>query len=171
MQDLTTTRTTSPPSEPTRNDRTRALLACGVVAGPLFVAVGLAQLLTREGFDPTRHPLSSGNPTSSSISCTRRRRAARATPRIRNPNATLSPTVRWPNSSGFWKTMPTGRRSAGIPARETPSTLTSPALAVSSPATTLSTVVFPQPDGPSSAVKVPAGTTTSIPSTIGTPRS
>lgn len=58
MQDLTTTRATSPPSEPTRNDRTSALLTCGVVAGPLFVAVGLAQLLAREGFDPTRHPLS-----------------------------------------------------------------------------------------------------------------
>jgi hypothetical protein len=38
--------------------RTRALLACGVVAGPLFVAVALLQALTRQGFDPSRHPLS-----------------------------------------------------------------------------------------------------------------
>jgi Protein of unknown function (DUF998) len=37
---------------------TRALLACGVVAGPLFLVVGLAQAFTREGFDPTRHALS-----------------------------------------------------------------------------------------------------------------
>jgi hypothetical protein len=37
---------------------TRALLACGVVAGPLFIVVGLLQMLTRDGFDPTRHPLS-----------------------------------------------------------------------------------------------------------------
>jgi hypothetical protein len=37
---------------------TRALLACGVVAGPLFVAVALLQALTRDGFDPGRHPLS-----------------------------------------------------------------------------------------------------------------
>ena len=60
MQDLTTStsRATGPPSEATGNDRTRALLACGVVAGPLFVAVGLLQMLTRDGFDPTRHPLS-----------------------------------------------------------------------------------------------------------------
>ena len=36
----------------------RALLACGLVAGPLFLAVALAQVLTRDGFDLTRHPLS-----------------------------------------------------------------------------------------------------------------
>ena len=34
------------------------LLGCGVVAGPLYLAVGLAQALTREGFDLARHPLS-----------------------------------------------------------------------------------------------------------------
>jgi hypothetical protein len=37
---------------------TLMLLACGVVAGPLFVAVALLQALTREGFDLGRHPLS-----------------------------------------------------------------------------------------------------------------
>jgi hypothetical membrane protein len=37
---------------------TRALVTAGIVAGPLFVAVGLVQVLTREGFDLTRHPLS-----------------------------------------------------------------------------------------------------------------
>jgi hypothetical protein len=37
---------------------TRALLASGVVAGPLFVAVALLQALTRDGFDLRRHPLS-----------------------------------------------------------------------------------------------------------------
>jgi hypothetical protein len=60
MQDLTTStaRPTSPPAKSTGEDRTSALLACGVVAGPLFVAVGLLQMLTRDGFDPTRHPLS-----------------------------------------------------------------------------------------------------------------
>jgi hypothetical protein len=30
---------------------TRALLMCGVVAGPLYVAVTLAEALTRDGFD------------------------------------------------------------------------------------------------------------------------
>ncbi len=33
----------------------RTLLACGVVAGPLYVAVSLAQAMTRDGFDLTRH--------------------------------------------------------------------------------------------------------------------
>lgn len=34
---------------------TRRLLACGVVAGPLYVAVTLSQGLTRDGFDPRVH--------------------------------------------------------------------------------------------------------------------
>jgi hypothetical protein len=37
---------------------TRALLACGVIAGPLFVATVVIQEATRDGFDPKRHPLS-----------------------------------------------------------------------------------------------------------------
>jgi hypothetical protein len=39
-------------------ERTRALLLCGVVAGPLYVAAGLGQALTRDGFDIRRHALS-----------------------------------------------------------------------------------------------------------------
>jgi hypothetical protein len=34
------------------------LLKCGLVAGPLFLVVWFAQAMTRDGFDPTRHPLS-----------------------------------------------------------------------------------------------------------------
>ena len=41
-----------------RDPRARALVTAGVVAGPLFVATGLVQVLTREGFDLSRHPLS-----------------------------------------------------------------------------------------------------------------
>jgi hypothetical protein len=37
---------------------TRALLACGVVAGPLFAVTGIVQMLTRPGFDIRRYPLS-----------------------------------------------------------------------------------------------------------------
>ena len=37
--------------------RRRALLA-GVVAGPIFVTTAVVQILTREGFDITRHPIS-----------------------------------------------------------------------------------------------------------------
>jgi hypothetical protein len=49
-----------PARRPARaNDPTsRALVTAGAVAGPLFVVVGLVQVLTREGFDLTRHPLS-----------------------------------------------------------------------------------------------------------------
>jgi Protein of unknown function (DUF998) len=44
-------------SEPTTT-LTRSLLACGVVAGPLFTVIALLQVLTRDGFDLGRHPLS-----------------------------------------------------------------------------------------------------------------
>jgi len=37
---------------------TRVLLSCGVIAGPLFVTTAVAQILTRDGFDLRRHPLS-----------------------------------------------------------------------------------------------------------------
>lgn len=36
----------------------RAALACGVVAGPIYIVVGVIEMLTRPGFDPTRHDLS-----------------------------------------------------------------------------------------------------------------
>jgi hypothetical protein len=35
-----------------------ARLICGVVAGPLYLAVGYAQAFTREGFDLAKHPFS-----------------------------------------------------------------------------------------------------------------
>jgi hypothetical protein len=41
-----------------RIEQAKLLLACGVLAGPLYIIVGVAQILTREGFDITRHPLS-----------------------------------------------------------------------------------------------------------------
>ena len=37
---------------------TRALLVCGIIAGPVYTVVGLLQAFTRPGFDITRHPLS-----------------------------------------------------------------------------------------------------------------
>ena len=37
---------------------TRRLLAGGILAGPIYITVGLGQILTRNGFDITRHPLS-----------------------------------------------------------------------------------------------------------------
>lgn len=37
---------------------TSRLLTAGIVTGPVFLTVWLAQALTRDGFDPTRHPIS-----------------------------------------------------------------------------------------------------------------
>ncbi|MCW3817929.1 DUF998 domain-containing protein [Micromonospora sp. DR5-3] len=37
---------------------TKTLLTCGVVAGPLYVVVVVLQILTRDGFDISRHPAS-----------------------------------------------------------------------------------------------------------------
>lgn len=36
-------------------NRTQALLTCGVIAGPLYVVVALAQARTRDGFDLSKH--------------------------------------------------------------------------------------------------------------------
>jgi hypothetical protein len=50
------------PAGSTRLDRgaaiTRFLLAWGLVVGPLYLGLGLAQALIRDGFDLARHPLS-----------------------------------------------------------------------------------------------------------------
>lgn len=61
-----TTRPTGPSGSPLvgRGDAdrhaavTRSLLGYGVLAGPFYVVVGLAQALPRDGFDLTRHDLS-----------------------------------------------------------------------------------------------------------------
>jgi hypothetical protein len=45
-------------SEEAPTTQTTRLLACGIVAGPLFLAAWLIQAFTRDGFDPSRHPLS-----------------------------------------------------------------------------------------------------------------
>ncbi|WP_067648061.1 DUF998 domain-containing protein [Nocardia harenae] len=48
--------TTSPPTAVDAS--AKSLLACGAVAGPLFVSAIVLQAITRTGFDPARHPLS-----------------------------------------------------------------------------------------------------------------
>lgn len=40
------------------SDNTKLLLAAGVIAGPLYVGVGLLEMVFREGFDIRRHALS-----------------------------------------------------------------------------------------------------------------
>jgi hypothetical protein len=37
---------------------TRRLLICGLLAGPLFIAVALVQAVSRDGYDLGRHPIS-----------------------------------------------------------------------------------------------------------------
>lgn len=63
---INSTSTTKAPrgSSPAANIA-RSLLGYGVIAGPLYLIVALAQILTREGFDPTRHSwsqLTNGGP-------------------------------------------------------------------------------------------------------------
>lgn len=45
-------------SEPHARTTTRRLLFWGIVVGPFYLTVGLAQALLRDGFDFARHPLS-----------------------------------------------------------------------------------------------------------------
>lgn len=49
---------TNPPAAANRRPLTTNLLIAGAAAGPLHVGVGVLQALFREGYDPTRHPLS-----------------------------------------------------------------------------------------------------------------
>jgi len=45
-------------SSVSRAERTYMLLACGVIAGPVFLVVAIVQALTRPGYDLARHPIS-----------------------------------------------------------------------------------------------------------------
>src|SRR5262249_40323230 len=47
-----------PTTQPTSTNKTRALLAAGVLAGPVYRVTALAQALTRPGFDPARNDVS-----------------------------------------------------------------------------------------------------------------
>lgn len=67
IMDIDTADTTGPTTTPGADERrpahagdrlTRSLVTAGAAAGPVFVAVALVQIVTREGFDLTRHPLS-----------------------------------------------------------------------------------------------------------------
>jgi len=60
MTDATSTREAHrvPAAGDARTERTRTLLACGVIAGPIYVGVGLFEILLRPGFDIRRHALS-----------------------------------------------------------------------------------------------------------------
>jgi hypothetical protein len=61
------------------------------------------------------------------------------------------------------------RRCGGIAVTSVPATSTRPESGRSSPATIRNVVVLPQPDGPSSATRLPRSTDRSIPSTTAGP--
>lgn len=44
--------------ESTASGTSRVLLACGIAAGPVYLALGLGQILARDGFDVRRHAIS-----------------------------------------------------------------------------------------------------------------
>jgi hypothetical membrane protein len=48
----------SRPTQPSGNDDVRRLLMAGTVAGPLYLGVGFAQAVVRDGFDITQHAFS-----------------------------------------------------------------------------------------------------------------
>jgi uncharacterized membrane protein YtjA (UPF0391 family) len=52
---MTTIAQPTPTTCDTASRVTKSLLGYGVITGPVYVGVSLAQALTRQGFDPTRH--------------------------------------------------------------------------------------------------------------------
>lgn len=59
MSDVTTAGQFAGDRAPAGTDHAvRWLLLCGVVAGPIYVVTGAVQVLARDGYDITRHPLS-----------------------------------------------------------------------------------------------------------------
>src|ERR1700726_5107132 len=82
------------------------------------------------------------------------------------PKRTFSVPVRHGNHAYSWKTIP---RSAPAPVTIRPSTRIVPVEGGRKPAIILRRVDFPQPDGPSKHVKVPAGHTRSTVSSASFP--
>ncbi|MDQ3660107.1 MAG: DUF998 domain-containing protein [Actinomycetota bacterium] len=58
METMTQPRSFSRQTTTERAARADGLLRCGVIAGPLFLLIALLQVVTRDGFDITRHALS-----------------------------------------------------------------------------------------------------------------
>ncbi len=85
----------------------------------------------------------------SSISLARRRASPWATPEASRPKATLSSTLMCGNSAYCWNTVLTLRLYGGTLDTSWPSSNTRPWVGCSNPAIIFSSVVFPQPDGPS----------------------
>src|SRR4028118_842517 len=76
-----------------------------------------------------------------------------------------------PKRAGSWKTIPTRRRSSrrSIPAVGSPSRKTSPAVGSIRRFTARRKVLLPAPEGPTTAVILPSGTSASTPPRISAP--
>ncbi|MCY1525339.1 hypothetical protein D9M68_603150 [compost metagenome] len=94
---------------------------------------------------------------------TRVRKAVPAMPWRRSPKATFSNTVMWGNNAYDWNTSPTWRRLGGSRVISRSSTRMRPLVGAIRPATMRSTVVLPQPDGPSSDTNSPSFTDNETP--------
>ena len=93
-----------------------------------------------------------------SASSTRAAISARGTRRSRRPNPTFSATVMWGHSAKLWNTIPTLRVCVGRPRISSSSKRIDPASGSTNPAIARSSVVFPQPLGPSSIRSSPLAT-------------
>ena len=108
-------------------------------------------------------------PRRSSRSRARVSAARRLRPAITAGSATFSSTVMPSRRLKNWKTMPMWRRrsrarsSSACPVTSSPATKIVPSSATSSPATRLSSVDLPHPEGPISAANWPRGTVRSRP--------
>ena len=105
------------------------------------------ELMRRRRSNPTRRTSLSASVTRASMS---------GAPLTRSPNATFSKTSRCGKSAARWKTMFTGRRWGGMRVTSRPCSSSRPSVGRMNPATIRSSVVFPQPDGPSSVTNSPS---------------
>ena len=86
--------------------------------------------------------------------------SAAGTRRSRRPKPTFSATVMCGHSAKLWKTIPTPRACAGRLVTSSSSKRIAPALGSTNPAIERSSVVLPQPLGPSSISNSPLATET-----------
>jgi hypothetical protein len=95
------------------------------------------------------------SPTSSATRSSRFFRSGAGSRRTLSPNTMFSFTVRCGNSAYDWNTIEILRFVGSSAVTSRPSMKIVPSLTSSSPATSLSRVDFPQPDGPSSTTNFP----------------
>ena len=104
---------------------------------------------------PGRRSAKVVSPTISSISHTRRSRAAFSMPFIFRLNSTFWNTVRWGNSAKLWNIIEVSRRAGGRSVTSFPAMTIVPSDTSSRPPIIRNVVVLPQPDGPSMATNSP----------------